>query len=263
MNLFYEPTQIIALQKTIAAQVKVEDDFFSPRFICGLDVSSNFFHRNSLLQSPLHSLTSSEKPSHFDEILYSNKPAYAECPRVNEQESKGLLHAVAVLLDFTTLEILEQTAISMVPTFPYRTGLLAFREGPAMIEALNQLTKKPDLLVIDGHGIAHPRRCGIASHLGVILNIPTIGVGKTLLTGRPETEIKESRNLIHAGEIVGALWQSRKRANPIIISPGHRISVTTALLLIKQMMRKNYRLPEPTRLAHELSNRQRKIRSGF
>ena len=207
--------EALQLQRKIAKEVKIEDDFPAPRLVCGLDVSSSFFQRDADL------------------------------------------HAAAVLLDFNTLEVIETAALSIAPTFPYRTGLLSFREGPAMIETLSQLTRKPDLLVIDGHGIAHPRRCGIASHLGVLLNMPAIGVGKTILVGKPHGEENEEKLLIHAGETVGVLWQSKKGANPLIISPGHRISFMTALTLVKQMMRKNTRLPEPTRLAHQLSNRQR------
>ena len=205
-------------QKEIAKKVSMEDEFSSLRFVCGLDVSSDFFKR--------------------------------EAP----------LHAAAVVIDLTTLDVVEESVISAAPTFPYRTGLLAFREAPAMIEALSRLKIKPDLLIVDGQGIAHPRRCGIACHLGVILNLPSIGVAKSILIGQPHPNDseKEERPLFHMGNLIGILWQSKKGARPLIISPGHRISLTSSLTLIKQMKRKTYRLPEPTRLAHLLSNQQRK-----
>jgi deoxyribonuclease V len=209
--------EAIEKQKEIAKNVITKDAFISPRFVCGLDVSSDFFQRDAPL------------------------------------------HAAAVVLDLTTLEIVEESAISVAPTFPYRTGLLAFREAPAMIQALHRLKITPDLLVVDGQGIAHPRRCGIACHLGVTLDLPSIGVGKSILVGQTDstdTEEQEKR-LFHSKELIGILWQSKKGARPLVISPGHRISFETALSLVKQMRQKNYRLPEPTRLAHQLSNRQR------
>jgi deoxyribonuclease V len=200
---------VIELQRAIASKVRTEDDFGKLEFVCGLDVSSNFFDR------------------------------------------KGPIHAAAVLLDMKTLEVLEEIAVSAIPEVPYRTGFLGFREAPAMIEALNKLSKKPDLLLVDGHGIAHPRKCGIASHVGVLLDLPSIGVAKSRLIG----EIKRN-NLIHRGECVAKVWQSKKGARPIFISPGHRISLESAVSLVKKLIR-GRRLPEPIRLAHERSNRQR------
>jgi deoxyribonuclease V len=166
-------------------------------------------------------------------------------------QREALLHAAAILVDMDTMKIVEEAAISIEPSCPYRTGFLAFREAPAMIEAITQLSQKPDLLIVDGQGIAHPRRCGIASHLGVLMNLPSIGVAKSLLVGKIL-----GNHLVHQSEIVGSVWHSKKNAKPLFISPGHRVSLSTSLSLVKKMVR-GRRLPEPTRLAHERSNRQR------
>ncbi len=170
------------------------------------------------------------------------------------------LHAAAVLLEFPSMKILEEAAVTLNPTFPYRTGFLAFREAPIMMAALNKLSQKPDLLVVDGQGIAHPRGCGIASHLGVLVDIPSIGVAKTRLFGNPKNLGADLTPLVHHQKTFGMVWRSKKRARPIIISPGHRVSIPTALALIQKMVIK-HRLPEPIRLAHQCCNRQRILQS--
>src|SRR5262249_46364583 len=139
--------------------------------------------------------------------------------------------------------------------FPYIPGLLAYREIPAILAALSKLKTIPDLLMVDGHGIAHPRRMGIAAHLGVILDMPTIGVAKSRLTGsfQEPGPTKGDRSALMAGkECIGTVLRSRDNVHPLFISPGHRVSMDTALALTLRCLTR-YRLPEPTRMADKYS----------
>ncbi|MCI0577396.1 MAG: deoxyribonuclease V, partial [Chloroflexi bacterium] len=141
-------------------------------------------------------------------------------------------------------------------TFPYIPGLLSFRETPAVLEALAQLTIRPDLLLCDGQGLAHPRRLGIACHLGLLSDIPSIGVAKSLLVGRHEPLADERgrwQPLRDRGEVVGAVLRTRAGVAPIYVSIGHRISLETALKYVMRCTPK-YRLPETTRQAHRLAS---------
>ena len=166
--------------------------------------------------------------------------------------------AAVVVLTFPGLEIVEEHVITRPVTFPYIPGLLSFREAPIALAALQQLRIQPDLLVVDGHGVAHPRRLGIASHLGVLLNLPTIGVAKSILIGQaaePGPLPGDSCPLLDGDEQIGTAIRTRPRSKPIYVSPGHRVSVETAASLMIQCAR-GYRLPEPTRLADRLAGRR-------
>lgn len=161
-----------------------------------------------------------------------------------------------VVLSFPELRPLGQ-ATSVVPlTFPYVPGLLAFREGPAIEAALAQLASLPDLLIFDGHGYAHPRRMGIASHLGVLLDHPTVGCAKSILTGRAEEPDPDpgdrSPLLASDGELLGYALRTKRGVKPVYVSAGHRVSHQTAVDLVLRCTR-GYRLPEPTRLADQLA----------
>jgi deoxyribonuclease V len=163
--------------------------------------------------------------------------------------------AVAVLRD-PDLELLE-AALARRPTeFPYIPGLLSFRELPAVLEALERLREPPDLLLCDGQGIAHPRRLGIASHLGLLVNIPSIGVAKTRLCGtheEPPNQRGAWTPLRADGEIIGAALRTRPGVKPLYISAGHRISLETAISYVMRCCTR-YRLPETTRWAHRLAS---------
>lgn len=163
--------------------------------------------------------------------------------------------ASLVLMTLDGLEI-KQSIVSEVPTtFPYISGLLSFREIPAILAAMQQLGEKPDLLMVDGQGIAHPRRMGIAAHLGVLLDMPSIGVAKSRLCGEyeePAFTKGSASPLFHQGEHIGTVLRSRDNVKPLFISPGHRIDVSTATGLVQQCLTQ-YRLPEPTRLADKYS----------
>lgn len=173
--------------------------------------------------------------------------------------------AAAVVLTFPDLALVEQ-ATAQVPTeFPYVPGYLSFREIPALLAALAQLTIAPDLILCDGQGLAHPRRFGLACHLGVVLDCPTIGVAKSRLIGEhdevpPEKgawqPLYDAASPGHAqrGEIIGAVLRSRTQTKPLYISIGHRVSLATAIAYVLRCTPR-YRLPETTRLADHLASR--------
>ena len=171
-----------------------------------------------------------------------------------------VIRAAAVMLDYPGLVLTDQVLVERPTTFPYVPGLLSFREVPALLEALGQLPAAPDLILCDGHGYAHPRRFGLACHLGLWLDTPTIGVAKSRLTGSHDEPgpAKGDVAWLLAGkgdrprERLGAVLRTRERVKPVYVSAGHRISLRTALALTLACATR-YRLPEPTRLADKLS----------
>ncbi len=168
---------------------------------------------------------------------------------------RNFAHASIVLMTFEQLNVLETIQDFTPVTFPYVPGLLSFREIPAILSAINKLTRAPDLLMVDGQGIAHPRRMGIASHLGVITNLPSIGVAKSCLVGHykmPDPSKGNTTDLIYRHELIGKVLRSKDNVKPLFISPGHRIDIHTALQFTIQCLTR-FRLPEPTRLADKLS----------
>jgi deoxyribonuclease V len=167
----------------------------------------------------------------------------------------GLTWAAIAVVELKTLELVR-SALAAVPTgFPYVPGYLSFREIPAALAALALLEHPPDLLMVDGHGIAHPRRLGIAAHLGVLTDLPAIGVAKSRLIGRHD-EPGPGRGsrvaLTNRGETLGTVLRSRERARPLYVSVGHLVSLEQAVELVEATLT-GYRLPEPTRLADRLS----------
>ena len=167
----------------------------------------------------------------------------------------GETWAVVAVLGLPELEVRE-TAVACAPTrFPYVPGLFSFREAPAVLEALGKLAKPPDLLICDGHGIAHPRRFGLASHVGVLADVPAVGVAKSRLAGTHGpvgTGRGEWASLVDGDEQVGAALRTRTGAKPVYVSVGHRVSLETAIRVVLGCTRK-FRLPEPLRLAHRLA----------
>lgn len=163
--------------------------------------------------------------------------------------------AAAVDLDARTLELRESALAARPVTFPYRTGYLSFREVPVAKAALRLLRELPDLVMVDGQGLAHPRRFGLACHLGVLLDVPTIGVAKSRLVGRyaePGVKPGDWTPLEDKGEIVGAVLRSKAGCRPLFVSIGHRIDLETAVGLVSTTVAR-HRLPEPTRQADRLS----------
>jgi deoxyribonuclease V len=165
--------------------------------------------------------------------------------------------AAVVVLALPHLEIVEQATAEGVVVFPYVPGLLSFREAPLILEALAHLQGTPDVLIFDGQGIAHPRRLGIAAHVGVLLDWPTLGCAKTRLCGVHEEPAPERGSvawLREGEEVLGAVVRTRARVKPLFVSVGHRISLECAIALVLRCG-KGYRLPEPTRWAHRLAGK--------
>ncbi|MBK8209364.1 MAG: deoxyribonuclease V [Rhodospirillales bacterium] len=167
--------------------------------------------------------------------------------------------AAAVLLDLATLVVLGESVIEMPATFPYVPGLLTFREAPAAVAAIEALPVRPDLLLCDGQGIAHPRRCGVASHLGLALDLPTIGVAKSRLIGRhvdPAPHKGAWTPLLDNDDQIGVCLRTKAGVKPLFVSIGHRVSLQTAVHIVLHCSTR-WRLPEPTRLADRLSKCRR------
>lgn len=167
-----------------------------------------------------------------------------------------ITQAAVAVLSYPELTLVEQAIATIPTTFPYIPGFLSFREIPAIIEALKQLKITPDLILCDGQGIAHPRRLGIASHLGVLIDVPTIGVAKSLLIGKHQEVPPEKgswTSLIDRGETIGVVLRSRSNVKPLYISIGHKIILNTAINYVMGCLTK-YRLPETTRWADRLAS---------
>ncbi|MEJ2361304.1 MAG: deoxyribonuclease V [Gammaproteobacteria bacterium] len=172
-------------------------------------------------------------------------------------EDKGRITRAAIaVLTFPELELADSSLARTQTTFPYVPGYLSFRELPAVLKALETLRIIPDLFLCDGQGIAHPRRFGIACHLGVLTDIPSIGVGKSRLTGHYEEPGQEKgcySILTDKGEEIGVVLRNRDSTKPLFISPGHRVSQAGAMAWVLKCTTR-YRLPETTRHAHRLAS---------
>ncbi|MDI6807702.1 MAG: deoxyribonuclease V [Candidatus Eisenbacteria bacterium] len=167
----------------------------------------------------------------------------------------GTIVAKAIVVSFPELELLDVEKSRLKVKFPYIPGLLTFREGPAIIEAVLSLTRSPDVVIFDGHGVAHPRSMGIASHVGVLLDIPTIGCAKKNLFGMYAPPAREkgafSEILDKTGKRIGVALRTRSRVKPVFVSQGHRIRLADAINIVLACCPR-YRIPEPLRLAHSI-----------
>lgn len=175
---------------------------------------------------------------------------------VGFEDGGRVTRAAVAVLTFPALELADWAVIRQPTRFPYVPGLLSFREIPALLTALARLRVRPDLVLCDGQGLAHPRRCGLASHLGLATGWPTIGVAKSRLIGtyrEPPQRRGAWTPLRDRGEIIGAVLRSRARIKPIFVSVGHRISLETAVSCTMACVTR-YRLPETTRWAHHLAS---------
>ena len=169
-----------------------------------------------------------------------------------------LAQAAIVVLSFPTLEILDRAIHRTAVPFPYISGLLSFREMPVILPALEKLSVRPDVLMTDSQGRAHPRRMGLACHLGVLLDWPALGVAKTRLTGHFEdlgVEKGSRAPLVHKGEVVGVALRTRTNVKPVYVSVGHRITLEECVALTLACAPR-FKLPEPTRQAHHLSREE-------
>jgi deoxyribonuclease V len=161
--------------------------------------------------------------------------------------------AAIVVLDYPAMTVAEVSAVSGEITFPYVPGLLTFREAPLVLEAWEKLAASPDAVIVDGQGIAHPRRIGLAAHLGLCLGVPTVGCAKSRLIGEHGavgTEAGSAVDLLDGGEVIGQVVRTRTGVKPLYVSIGNLIDLPSAVQLVLACCR-GYRLPEPTRLAHQ------------
>lgn len=175
---------------------------------------------------------------------------------VSGANSSGMARGAIVVLQYPSMEVVERSVVTMAVDFPYVPGLLSFREMPLIMAACKGLRTTPDLFIADGQGIAHPRRMGLASHLGLVLNVPTIGCAKSILCGSHEDlgeEPGDRVSLIDKKEIVGAALRTKRRVKPVYVSIGHMIDLDEACRWVLACC-KGYRLPEPTRLAHRAAS---------
>ena len=172
-----------------------------------------------------------------------------------------MVHAAIAVVGLPDLDILERCWVSREVRFPYLPGYFAFREGPALIAAVEALGERPDLLLVDGHGRAHPRRAGIACHVGLLLGIPTVGVAKRILSG-DRVPIWPARGslspLMDRGEVVGMAVRTRSGSRPVYVSPGYATDLVTSVEAVLATTKAS-RLPAPLREAHRLSREVRRI----
>jgi deoxyribonuclease V len=162
------------------------------------------------------------------------------------------LICAAIVVEFPSMKVIERKFLIKKASMPYVPGYLAFREGPLMLELYYKLENDPDLLMVDGHGVAHPVGCGIACYIGVELHKPTIGVAKSLLIGQIDGD-----NILMDGTPVGKLVQTRQFANPVFVTPGHLVSIETAAELVKRCVVPPHKLPEPVHIAHRFASKTR------
>lgn len=179
---------------------------------------------------------------------------------ISFDKGSNIVYAGIVVLKFPELEEVDRSLLITEVNFPYIPGLLSFRESPALIKAWEKIKIIPDVVIIDGQGIAHPRRFGIASHFGVLIDKPTIGCAKSLLVGRykePDEKAGSHSYLYDSGEIIGVVLRTRDNTQPVFVSIGHKITLDESIKIIMQSIR-GYRIPEPTRQAHMLVNALRR-----
>lgn len=192
-----------------------------------------------------------------DDFL-QNPPVFIAGADVGFEQEGAVTRAAIAILRYPSLELVEYRVARINTTMPYIPGFLSFREYPALLAAWEQLQQKPDLIFVDGHGISHPRRLGVASHFGLLVNVPTIGVAKQRLCGTftpLDAAVGALAPLEDKGEQLGWVWRSKARCNPLFIATGHRVSTASALVWVQRCMA-GYRLPEPTRWADAIASRR-------
>ena len=180
-----------------------------------------------------------------------------------DREDKRIFGAI-VVFTYPELELVEEAGAADICPFPYRTGLLSFREVPILAAAFRKLRQRPDVLLVDGQGLAHPRGLGLATHLGLVLDLPTIGLAKSRLVGsgeEPGEDAGAASPLIWQGKVVGLMLRTQKGRKPFYLSPGHKITLEECREIVMGSVRR-YRSPVPLRQADQLSRRLRSAESG-
>jgi len=171
---------------------------------------------------------------------------------ISAGNARGVATGAVVVLEYPELRVVETQVAQGRPGFPYVPGLLSFRESPLTLAACEKLAVTPDLILVDGQGIAHPRRLGLASHLGLLLNTPTIGCAKSLLCGQhkePGFDTGSYAEVVDGGETIGVALRTKSGVKPVYVSIGHKVDLQAAIHWVLECCR-GYRLPEPTRFAH-------------
>lgn len=192
-------------------------------------------------------------------ILYDDYTDLSIVGGVDQAFYKNSIISGIVVIDYGLLEIVEEVYHQDTAQYPYIPTFLSFREGPAITSAFSKLNDEPDILMVDGCGINHPRGAGLATHMGVVLDLPTIGVAKNILCGEGDEPIKvgDVKPLMFKAQQVGWLIKSCQRCRPIVVAPGHRVSMNGSLEITQNML-KGHKLPEPCFLAHNYVNRIKK-----
>jgi deoxyribonuclease V len=188
-----------------------------------------------------------------------NPPQTVGAGDVAYSRTDDRIYASFLLFSYPDLELLETSLVLGHARFPYLPGLLAFREAPVLLEAISRLKRKPDLILVEGQGTAHPRSMGIAAHLGLILDLPSIGCAKSRLYGKaaePGLSWGNTAPLVEEGRTVGMVVRTRAEVKPVYVSPGHKMDLETSVKTVLSLCQ-GYRLPEPLRQAHILVNRFR------
>lgn len=180
------------------------------------------------------------------------KPRLIAGVDISRPDERGVARGAIVVIRYPDFSVEEVSVAEREVEFPYIPGLLSFRETPLLLAAAEKLSSTPDLVLVDGQGIAHPRRFGIASHLGVLWDIPTVGCAKSPLCGRyelPGPEPGDHTELVDGGEVIGAVLRTKRGTNPVFVSVGHKIDLPSAVKWVLRCCR-GFRIPEPIRLAH-------------
>src|SRR3989344_5680075 len=172
---------------------------------------------------------------------------------IDQSYEKNNVISAVVVCNAKTMEVMEKQTAKVPASMPYIPGLLAYRELPAMIEAYSKLKTQPDVIFVDGQGILHPRRCGMASHFGLVISRPTIGITQSLITGS-----SENGKIYVEKELRGFEVRTREHSNPIFVSPGHMISLGSALRITHESIRYPHKLPEPLHIAHKEARKEMK-----
>ncbi len=195
-----------------------------------------------------------EKVSHKNMLKFPHLIAGADMA-ISKHEGIGF--SAVIVMSYPQLKIIETSTSSSKLDFPYIPGLLSFREAPLILDACKKLTVVPELMLVDGQGIAHPRRFGLASHLGLLLDLPTIGCAKSVLCGNtvmPENIVGHQTNIMNQGDVIGVSLRTKLNVKPLYVSIGHKIDLKTASWWVLNLCR-GFRLPEPIRLAHLVAGR--------
>ncbi len=180
-------------------------------------------------------------------------PKYIAGVDISGEDKDGFAIGAVVVLSYPEMRVVEVKRARRRPDFPYVPGLLSFRESPLALAAVEKLVLRPDLVLVDGQGLAHPRRFGIACHLGLLLDLPTIGCAKSILRGRCQALGREAGSyseLVYEGEVVGVAVRTRTDISPVYVSIGHKVDLASAIRWTLACCR-GYRIPEPTRMAHQ------------